>query len=117
MLFFWPGQQRQIRIEGTVSISDGSISDAYFASRPRESQIGAWSSYQSEKLTERKELEDRFIENSESFGGEIPRPPHWGGYALKPNLIEFWQGRPSRLHDRIVYELNKADWTIYRKNP
>ena len=117
MLFFWPGQQRQIRIEGTVSIIDGSISDTYFASRPRESQIGAWSSFQSEKLTERKELEDRFIENSESFIGEISRPSHWGGYALKPNLIEFWQGRPSRLHDRIVYESNKTDWTIYRKNP
>ena len=117
MLFFWPGQQRQIRIEGTVSIIGGLISDAYFASRPRESQIGAWSSFQSEKLTERKELEDRFIENSESFVGEISRPSHWGGYALKPNLIEFWQGRPSRLHDRIVYESNNADWTIYRKNP
>jgi len=117
MLFFWPGQQRQIRIEGTVSMIDSSISDAYFASRPRESQIGAWSSFQSDKLTERIELENRFIELSESFGAEIPRPPHWGGYALKPKLIEFWQGRPSRLHDRIVYEISENDWVIYRKNP
>jgi pyridoxamine 5'-phosphate oxidase len=117
MLFFWPGLQRQIRIEGLVTMIDEAISDAYFASRPRESQIGAWSSYQSDKLSERIELENRFIELSESFGGEIPRPPHWGGYALKPNLIEFWQGRPSRLHDRIVYEISENDWVIYRKNP
>ncbi len=117
ILFFWPGLQRQVRIEGIVSKVEESISDAYFESRPRESQIGAWASFQSEILSERKELENRFIEMSDSFVGKIKRPPHWGGYAVKPTLIEFWQGRPSRLHDRIIYEKSEKNWSIYRKNP
>ena len=117
LLFFWPGLQRQIRIEGACEKVQESISDAYFQSRPRASQIGAWASHQSDELDERTDLEMRFEMYADKFTGNIPRPPHWGGYALVPTLIEFWQGRPSRLHDRIVYELVDNHWKIYRKNP
>jgi pyridoxamine 5'-phosphate oxidase len=117
LLFFWPGLQRQIRIEGACEKVQESVSDAYFQSRPRASQIGAWASHQSDELDERTDLEMRFEMYADKFTGNIPRPPHWGGYALVPTLIEFWQGRPSRLHDRIVYELVDNHWKIYRKNP
>ena len=117
MLFFWPGLQRQVRIEGEVQKVHTDISNAYFASRPRESQLGAWASLQSEILEERLILEQRFAELEKEFDAEVPRPNHWGGYALMPRLVEFWQGRPSRLHDRIVYEKQNSSWGIYRKNP
>jgi pyridoxamine 5'-phosphate oxidase len=117
MLFFWPGLQRQIRIDGIVDKVSTELSDAYFASRPRESQLGAWASKQSDILEERIHLETRFIELEDQFSSLVPRPDHWGGYALTPKLIEFWQGRPSRLHDRIVYEKRDSSWEIYRKNP
>lgn len=117
LLFFWPGLQRQIRIEGVCEKVQESVSDAYFQSRPRASQIGAWASHQSDELDERTDLEMRFEMYADKFTGNIPRPPHWGGYALVPSLIEFWQGRPSRLHDRIVYEWVDKHWKIYRKNP
>jgi pyridoxamine 5'-phosphate oxidase len=117
MLFFWPGLQRQIRIEGTVTKVEESVSDAYFASRPRSSQIGAWASEQSNALADRQELENRVAHFAEKFPDFVPRPPHWGGYQLQPILLEFWQGRPSRLHDRIVYTYTNNEWEIFRKNP
>lgn len=117
MLFFWPGLQRQVRIDGEVKKVNNEISDAYFASRPRKSQLGAWASLQSERLEERNILEKRFAELEKEFTSLVPRPKHWGGYALSPQSVEFWQGRPSRLHDRIVYEKQNSSWEIYRKNP
>ena len=117
MLFFWPSLQRQVRIEGICEKVAEEISDTYFQSRPRGSQIGAWASHQSDKLNDRKDLEERLEMYAEKFPDFVERPPHWGGYEIKPILIEFWQGRPSRLHDRIIYELADENWKIYRKNP
>lgn len=117
ILFFWANSSRQIRIEGTCSEIDPSISDAYFASRPRGSQIGAWASIQSKELLDRSELEDRVKKYEIEFPNEVPRPEHWGGYGIEPNRFEFWQGRPSRLHDRIEFEKNSDAWSIRRLNP
>jgi pyridoxamine 5'-phosphate oxidase len=117
MLFFWPGQGRQLRIEGVVEKVSDDISDAYFESRPRGSKVGAWASNQSETLEERDVLENRVQEFASKFPNEVPRPPHWGGYKLKPRLVEFWQGRPSRLHDRIIFDYENDGWKVYRKNP
>lgn len=117
MLFFWPSLQRQIRIDGVCEKVSEEMSDSYFASRPRGSQIGAWASHQSEELDDRKSLEERIERYAAQFPNEVPRPANWGGYAFKPLQIEFWQGRPSRLHDRIVYIFENNDWKIIRKNP
>ena len=117
MLFFWPGLQRQIRIEGIVAKVEDYVSDDYFATRPRGSQIGAWASSQSEFLNDRIDLEKKVEFFAKKFPNEVPRPPHWGGYELTPLLVEFWQGRPSRLHDRIIYEWYGNEWNVYRKNP
>ena len=116
-LIFWPGLERQIRIMGAAEKVPEEISDTYFQSRPWGSKIGAWASHQSEVLASREELEERVHELALKYPVEVPRPPHWGGYLLRPIQIEFWQGRRSRLHDRIVFELEEGSWKIYRKNP
>lgn len=117
--FFWAELERQIRIEGTIEKISPEESDEYFQSRPRGSQIGAWVSNQSMVIENREILEEREKHLIEKFGDQpIPRPPHWGGYRLVPNYIEFWQGRPSRLHDRIAYTLlENEDWKIERLSP
>ena len=117
LLFFWPGLERQIRIEGTVNKISETESDAYFASRPRESQLGAWASHQSEPLKEMDEITQRVKELDQEFPGEVPRPNHWGGMALRPTYLEFWQGKPSRLHERVCFKLNEDMWQISRLNP
>jgi pyridoxamine-phosphate oxidase len=119
LTFFWPELERQVRIMGTVEKISESQSDEYFLSRPRGSQIGAWASPQSHKINSREVLEERLKEMQLRFEEEkLIRPPHWGGYRVLPHKIEFWQGRPSRLHDRILYEKNEAGaWTISRLAP
>jgi pyridoxamine 5'-phosphate oxidase len=117
LLFFWPGLERQIRIEGTVNKISETESDAYFASRPRESQLGAWASHQSEPLVGIDEITQRYKILDEQFQGDIPRPPHWGGMALRPTYLEFWQGKPSRLHERVCFKLTEDAWQISRLNP
>jgi pyridoxamine 5'-phosphate oxidase len=118
LLFFWKELERQVRIEGTVSKTDESKSDEYFVSRPGLSKIGAWSSAQSTVIGSRDELEKNMIKFQEQFiNGDIPRPKNWGGYIVKPTLLEFWQGRPSRLHDRLQYRLNNDKWIIERLAP
>ncbi|SFT35953.1 Pyridoxamine 5'-phosphate oxidase [Lishizhenia tianjinensis] len=117
-LLFWHGLERQIRFEGTCEKADAAISDAYFNSRPRGSKIGAWASHQSEELDSRQTLEDRTAEYEAKFPNEVPRPEHWGGYLIKPERFEFWQGRASRLHDRICYKKDAShNWEVFRKNP
>ncbi|HEX8505972.1 MAG TPA: pyridoxamine 5'-phosphate oxidase [Hymenobacter sp.] len=117
--FFWPGLERQVRVEGRVEKAPEALSTEYFQSRPRSSQLGAWASPQSQVIESREELEAREAELAQQFGDQdpLPRPPHWGGYILRPQRIEFWQGRPSRLHDRIVYEREGSAWHRSRLAP
>ena len=119
LLFFWPRMDRQVRIQGKVEKLSAKESDTYFAGRPRGSQIGAWSSPQSKVIKNRTVLEEWVKEFTEKFEGKtIPRPPNWGGYRLIPTSFEFWQGRESRLHDRIVFTNPKAGkWKIERLSP
>jgi pyridoxamine 5'-phosphate oxidase len=114
----WPPQQRQVRLEGPVERVPAERSDAYFESRPRGSRIGAWASRQGTVLPDRRSLEARFDElEGEWRGRDIPRPPYWGGYLLRPEAIEFWEGRPSRLHDRIHYLREDGGWRAERLSP
>ncbi|MFI5251642.1 MAG: pyridoxamine 5'-phosphate oxidase [Bacteroidota bacterium] len=119
LAFFWAELERQVRIEGEVKKISERESDEYFQSRPRGSQIGAWASRQGDVLTSRKELEREFKRLERQYDNKpVQRPPHWGGYRLEPNFIEFWQGRPNRLHDRIIYTLQNGDnWKISRLAP
>lgn len=119
LTFFWAELERQVRVMGTVEKISEIQSDEYFLSRPRGSQIGAWASPQSHKINSREVLEERIQEMQLRFEEEeLVRPPHWGGYRVLPHKIEFWQGRPSRLHDRILYEKNESGaWTISRLAP
>lgn len=119
-VFAWLDLHRQVRVRGTVQRVSEQQSDEYFASRPRESQIGAWASPQSQVIPDRNFIEARFIEVREKFGdGQIARPETWGGWCIVPTTIEFWQGRPSRLHDRFIYtrSTNDSHWQIERLAP
>lgn len=119
LVFFWKELERQVRITGLVSKLPEAESDEYFQSRPVSSRLGAWASPQSQVIENREWLENNFENKKESFGnGEVPRPPHWGGYGVKPVMVEFWQGRVSRLHDRIQYTLEEnGAWKIERLAP
>jgi len=119
LLFYWIELERQVRIEGTVVKASAAESDQYYESRPLGSRIGAWASEQSQAIESRTVLEAREKEISAKYGEHPPRPPHWGGYRLIPDAIEFWQGRPSRLHDRLLYTraVEGGDWQIARLSP
>ena len=119
LTFFWKELERQVRIEGKVEKTTDAESSEYFSVRPRGSQIGAWASAQSQQLENREELENRTKLLEEQFAGtDVPRPPHWGGYRVIPHYFEFWQGRPSRLHDRLVYQQTvEGSWEIERLYP
>lgn len=120
LLFPWHPLERQVRVEGVAARVDEEESDAYFAVRPRNAQIGAWASPQSTAVEGREFLTARFVSESDRFAGvePIPRPPHWGGLRVRPHLIEFWQGRPGRLHDRICFQrIDETAWATQRLAP
>lgn len=116
--FYWHELGKQIRIEGSIEKVSSTVSDNYFESRPRESQLGAWASQQSKTLQSREELEKEFRNLEKQFEGKtVPRPAHWGGFILNPNLYEFWQGRENRLHDRFQFVKQNNSWKIERLCP
>ena len=119
LVFFWKELERQVRITGGVEKVSAKESDEYFNSRPAGSRIGAWASPQSSVIESRQTIEKNILKYEEQFGGtEIARPPHWGGYIVVPTVIEFWQGRPSRLHDRMQYsKVQDGSWKIERLAP
>jgi pyridoxamine 5'-phosphate oxidase len=118
LTFYWRPLERQVRIEGIANRVDASISDAYFQTRPRDSQLSAWASPQSKQILDRTSLEDEAKRIENAFPNHIPRPDFWGGYCVSPMCYEFWQGRPNRSHDRIVYQHRKDDqWDIKRLAP
>ncbi len=118
LLFYWKEMDRQLRIEGIIEKVKTKISEDYFHTRPRESQISTWVSKQSSIIPDRKFLDKKYDELHEEFeNGEIPLPDYWGGYRLIPEYFEFWQGRESRLHDRICYRKEKGNWKIFRLAP
>ena len=118
LVFNWLGLERQVRIRGEVSKVSREESLAYFKSRPHASQLGAWASHQSRVIGGREVLEERLAELQEEYEeGEVPLPEFWGGYVVRPVAVEFWQGRPSRLHDRFLYTLDSERWRIERLSP
>lgn len=118
LLFYWSPLWRQVRIEGAVEKVSEAESEEYFHSRPLGSKLGAWASDQSQPVESREQLEKQFEESNSKFADNVPRPPQWGGYRLRPDVIEFWQGRENRLHDRLQYTLQKdGGWLIERLAP
>jgi pyridoxamine 5'-phosphate oxidase len=118
LVFHWPPLERQVRVTGRVERTSHEESAAYFHSRPPGSRLGAWASEQSSPLTSREELNTKVAERRSEFGDDIPLPPHWGGFRLIPDTIEFWQGRPDRLHDRILYtRTSEHGWDRVRLSP
>lgn len=118
IVFYWGELERQVRVEGNVSRVSEEESDEYFASRPRGSRLGAWASEQSRTVEDRRSLERKLRSlEGEYEGRDVPRPPFWGGYRVEPQVIEFWQGRENRLHDRLVYSRENGAWRIERLQP
>lgn len=119
LTFFWPELERQVRVEGIAARIDEKRSEDYFQSRPRGSQVGAWASPQSSIISDRSLLEERVKQLEAKYKGEplLPKPNQWGGYEVDPLMIEFWQGRPSRLHDRILYTKDESGWKLNRLAP
>lgn len=117
LVFFWPSLERQVRVEGVAEKISEILSTSYFKSRPIESQLGAWASPQSQFIRSADFLEKQFQYYQQKFGNDIPKPPHWGGYSVKANSIEFWQGRANRLHDRLLFTNESGEWKISRLAP
>lgn len=118
LLFPWHQLERQVRVEGTVSRLSAAENDAYFATRPRASQVGAWASPQSQVVADRLTLDREYDEQLTRFGeGDVPRPEHWGGYCVAPQSVEFWQGRLGRMHDRLRYRRTDGGWAVERLAP
>jgi pyridoxamine 5'-phosphate oxidase len=118
LLFYWKELERQVRIGGKVTPVSREESDAYFHSRPVDSQIGVWASPQSREVADRAQLEEQFAAASRKYAGQpVPLPPYWGGYRVSPARLEFWQGRAGRLHDRLLYVKSPAGWTRSRLAP
>jgi pyridoxamine 5'-phosphate oxidase len=119
LLFYWAPLEQQIRIEGTVERLGAADSNAYFQQRPRGHRLSAWASHQSTVVPDRRYLESKMADYEREFPGDVPRPDYWGGYRVKPNRFEFWQGRPDRVHDRILYRRASATgaWVVERLSP
>ncbi|MBA3628878.1 MAG: pyridoxamine 5'-phosphate oxidase [Actinobacteria bacterium] len=118
LVFFWPEIERQVRVEGRAERVDRSDSEAYWRTRPRGAQLGAWASDQSRVIAGRPVLDDRLREVAQRYAGvDVPAPPHWGGWRIMPSEIEFWQGRPDRMHDRLIYRRAEPGWTVERLAP